>query len=124
MADFLAYNRKEMDAALAKMKQNMMARGAQAIADLKAEVERLSPQSPDKNAEVGNLEQFIYDTAVIRFNPNVNGEAHADGVQPYAKWVGNQIADNIAVYGIDILAAFDTTTRGVIADTQLVLTQQ
>ena len=124
MADFLAYNKKEMDAALAKMKQNMMARGAQAIADLKAEVERLSPQSPDKNAEVGNLEQFIYDTAVIRFNPNVNGEAHADGVQPYAKWVGNQIADNIAVYGIDILAAFDSTTRGVISDTQLVLTQQ
>ena len=117
-ADFVAFNRAEMNAALAKMRDNMRARGAKAIADLKAEIERLSPQSPDKNAEVGNLEQFIYDTAVIRFNPNVNGEAHADGVQPYGKWVGNQISDNIAIYGTDTMATFDQDTRQVIADTQ------
>jgi hypothetical protein len=110
-----------MNAALAKMRDNMRARGAKAIADLKAEIERLSPQSPDKNAEVGNLEQFIYDTAVIRFNPNVNGEAHADGVQPYGKWVGNQISDNIAIYGTDTMATFDQDTRQVIADTQYAL---
>ena len=118
---FLAFNRSEMNAALAEMKATMRARGAKAIADLKAEIDRLSPQSPDKNAEVGNLEQFIYDTAVIRFNPNVNGEAHADGVQPYAKWVGNQIADNIAIYGTDTMRTFDQTTRQVIVDTQYVL---
>ena len=117
-ADFVAFNRAEMNAALAKMRDNMRARGAKAIADLKAEIDRLSPQSPDKNAEVGNLEQFIYDTAVIRFNPNVNGEAHADGVQPYGKWVGNQISDNIAIYGTDTMATFDQDTRQVIADTQ------
>jgi hypothetical protein len=120
-ADFVAFNRAEMNAALAKMRDNMRARGAKAIADLKAEIERLSPQSPDKNAEVGNLEQFIYDTAVIRFNPNVNGEAHADGVQPYGKWVGNQISDNIAIYGTDTMATFDQDTRQVIADTQYAL---
>ena len=117
-ADFVALNRAQMNAALAEMRDNMRARGAKAIADLKAEIDRLSPQSPDKNAEVGNLEQFIYDTAVIRFNPNVSGEAHADGVQPYAKWVGNQISDNIAIYGTDTMATFDQTTRQVIADTQ------
>ena len=123
-ADFVAFNRAEMNAALAKMRDNMRARGAKAIADLKAEIERLSPQSPDKNAEVGNLEQFIYDTAVIRFNPNVNGEAHADGVQPYAKWVGNQISDNIAIYGTDTMATFDQDTRQVIADTQAALLRE
>ena len=78
-----------MDTNLAKMKANLVTRGATAIADLKAEIDRLSAGSPDHAGEIGNLEQFIYDTAVIRFNPNVNGEAHADGVQPYAKWVGN-----------------------------------
>ena len=120
-ADFDAQNRTDMLAALAKMRETLRARGAKAIADLKAEIDRLSPQSPGKNQEVKNLEQFIYDTAVIRFNPNVNGEAHADGVQPYAKWVGNQISDNIAVYGADTMRIFDSDTRQVIADTQRAL---
>ena len=123
-ADFVAFNRAEMDAALAKMKANMVARGAKAIADLRAEIDRLSPGSPDKNAEVGNLEQFIYDTAVIRFNPNVNGEAHADGVQPYGKWVGNKIAGDISVYGTDTMATFRSTTRAAVDSAQLTLAQE
>ena len=113
-ADFVAHNRADMDAALAKMKANMVARGAKAIADLKAEIERLSPGSPDHAGEIGNLEQFIYDTAVIRFNPNVNGEAHADGVQPYGKWVGNKIAGDISVYGTDTMATFRSATRAAV----------
>ena len=123
-ADFVASNRSSMDANLAKMKANMVEAGARAVADLKDEIERLSPGSPDKNAEVGNLEQFIYDTAVIRFNPNVNGEAHADGVQPYAKWVGNQIAGDISVYGTDTMATFRSTTRDAVDSAELTLAQE
>ena len=123
-ADFVAFNREAMDANLAKMKANLVARGAKAVADLKAEIERLSPGSPDHAGEIGNLEQFIYDTAVIRFNPNVNGEAHADGVQPYGKWVGNKIAGDISVYGTDTMATFRSTTRAAVDSAQLTLAQE
>ena len=46
LAAFTAVNRQQMAAALADMKADLVAAGAQAVDDLKTEIDRLSPQSP------------------------------------------------------------------------------
>ena len=95
-----------MNAALSEMKADLVAAGDQALDDLKTEIERLSPQSPSHEQEIQNLKDFIYDLAVIRYNPNDSGDGHADGVQPYGEWVARRISDNIANAFHDSLRVF------------------
>ena len=97
LAAFTADNRAEMAAALADMKASLIASGDAALDALQAEIERLGPQSPSMAEEQANLKDFIYDLAVIRFNPNDSGNGHANGVQPYGEWVARRMSDNIEV---------------------------
>lgn len=70
----------------------------------------------DKGADdpAGVLEQFVYDLAAIQFNPNASGAAHGNGYQPYAKWVANNLGDQISVFGVDIAATFESVTSGAV----------
>ena len=97
LAAFTADNRAEMAATLADMKASLIASGDAALDALQAEIERLGPQSPSMAEEQANLKDFIYDLAVIRFNPNDSGNGHANGVQPYGEWVARRMSDNIDV---------------------------
>jgi hypothetical protein len=114
LAAFTAENRAEMAAALAEMKAALIASGAAALDTLQAEVDRLSPQSPSHEQEIGNLNDFIYDLAVIRFNPNDSGNGHADGVQPYGEWVARRISDNIANAFHDALDLFQAEGQSAV----------
>ena len=124
MAAFIAQNRSEMLAKLTEMKQDLIASGAQALQDLKDEIERLAPQSPSKAEEDQNLKDFIYDMAVIRFNPNDSGNGHANGVQPYGEWVARRISDNIANAFHDTLAEFDAAGMSAVEGAQATLLDQ
>ena len=121
LAAFSSQNRLEMDAKLKEMKADLIASGAQALDDLKDEIERLSPQSPSHEQEIGNLKDFIYDLAVIRFNPNDSGDGHSNGVQPYGEWVARRISDNIANAFHETLAAFYSAGRNEVTGAQTVL---
>jgi hypothetical protein len=124
LAAFTAENRAEMAAALAEMKAALVASGAAALDTLQAEVDRLSPQSPSHEQEIGNLTDFIYDLAVIRFNPNDSGDGHANGVQPYGEWVARRISDNIDNAFHDTLATFYAAGRSAVEGAQTVLADQ
>ena len=124
LAAFTAENRAEMAAELAEMKADLIAAGAQALDDLQDEIDRLSPQSPSHEQEIGNLKDFIYDLAVIRFNPNDSGNGHSNGVQPYGEWVARRISDNIANAFHDTLAAFYASGRSSVEGAQAVLADQ
>ena len=124
LAAFTAQNRAEMAAELAEMKADLIAAGAQALDDLQDEIDRLSPQSPSHEQEIGNLKDFIYDLAVIRFNPNDSGNGHSNGVQPYGEWVARRISDNIANAFHDTLAAFYASGRSSVEGAQAVLADQ
>ena len=121
LAAFTAANRAEMAAALADMKASLVASGAAALDTLQAEVDRLSPQSPSHEQEIGNLNDFIYDLAVIRFNPNDSGNGHSNGVQPYGEWVARRISDNIANAFHDTLATFYAAGRSAVEGAQATL---
>jgi hypothetical protein len=121
LAAFTAENRAEMAAALADMKASLVASGAAALDTLQAEVDRLSPQSPSHDQEIGNLTDFIYDLAVIRFNPNDSGNGHSNGVQPYGEWVARRISDNIANAFHDTLATFYAAGRSAVEGAQATL---
>ena len=114
LADFTTVNRLQMNAALIDMKGDLIAAGEQALDDLKTEIDRLSPQSPSHEQEIQNLKDFIYDLAVIRYNPNDSGDGHADGVQPYGEWVARRISDNIANAFHDSLAVFKGEGQGAV----------
>ena len=124
LAAFTAENRAEMATALASMKADLVASGAAALDRLQEEIERLSPQSPSHEQEIQNLKDFIYDLAVIRFNPNVSGDGHANGVQPYGEWVARRISDNIADAFHDTLATFYAAGTSAVEGARTVLMDQ
>ena len=124
LAAFTALNRTEMAAALAEMKAALIASGAAALDALQAEIDRLSPQSPSHDQEIANLKDFIYDLAVIRFNPNDSGDGHSNGVQPYGEWVARRISDNIANAFHDTLATFYAAGRSAVEGAQTILADQ
>ena len=64
--------------------------------NLEAKIDELAKALTDENAELKN---FVYDLATIRFSPKGNGASHANGYQPYGKWVSNRITKNIRKYG-------------------------
>merc|ERR1719446_204447 len=116
-ADLVAQMNAErvaMRAQVASDKADLIAAGSQALSDLQDEIDRLSPQSPSHEQEIANLTDFIYDLAVIRFNPNDSGNGHADGVQPYGEWVARRIADNIANAFHDTLDTFQAEGQGAV----------
>ena len=121
LVDFTAVNRQQMNAALIDMKGDLIAAGEQALDDLKTEIDRLSPQSPSHEQEIQNLKDFIYDLAVIRYNPNDSGDGHADGVQPYGEWVARRISDNIEAAFRDPLATFEATGTTAVEQANTVL---
>ena len=102
LEQFMADNTIDHSAAMEEMRASVIASGAKAMDELKATVEKLG-EGKAHTDEISNLKSFIYDLATIRFNPNGNGDAHGDGVQPYGKWVSNRIESNIGVYGVSTL---------------------
>ena len=90
MEQWISENTSAMTATLYEMKGNVLRAGGEAMDELRETVLRLGEGKAQAD-EVSNLKAFIYDLAAIRFNPNVNGKAHGDGVQPYGKWVANRI---------------------------------
>ena len=102
LEQFMADNTIDHSAAMEEMRASVIASGAKAMDELRATVEKLGEGKAHKD-EISNLKAFIYDLATIRFNPNGNGDAHGDGVQPYGKWVSNRIESNIGVYGVSTL---------------------
>ena len=69
------------------------------------QVEELK-ETYDTVNEVEALENFIYDLADIRPNPNGYGRSHADGVQPYGRWVADRLEQSVANFGQEALSAF------------------
>ena len=102
LEQFMADNTIDHSAAMEEMRASVIASGAKAMDELRATVEKLG-EGKAHTDEISNLKSFIYDLATIRFNPNGNGDAHGDGVQPYGKWVSNRIESNIGVYGVSTL---------------------
>ena len=100
-------------AAYGEMKANVIKAGADAMDELLATVEKLGAGRAHGD-EISNLKSFIYDLATLRFNPNGNGNAHGDGVQPYGQWVANRISSDIGVYGVDTLKTFDYVTLAAV----------
>ena len=56
--------------------------------------------------EIDTLKKFIYDLAAIRFNPSGYGRSHADGVQPYGRWVANRLEQTVADFGKTAISNF------------------
>jgi hypothetical protein len=63
--------------------------------------------SKNKNDEAGTLEDYVYDLANISYHPTGYGNQHANGFQPYAKWVANDLQAQIDVFAEDSSAVFD-----------------
>jgi hypothetical protein len=79
----------------------------QSMADTEAELQALL-DSKDKDNEDGNLKEFVYDLASIGYSPKGFGSGHANGYQPYGRWVANAIQEQIDVYGDAAAALFQT----------------
>ena len=71
--------------------------------------------------EGATLEQFVYELTDVSYNPNASGLGHGNGYQPYAKWVANELYDQIAIFGDESLATFDTITSGEINNLDSIL---
>ena len=110
MEQWISDNTVAATATLFEMKGNVLSAGGQAMDELRETVIKLG-EGKAQSDEVSNLKAFIYDLAAIRFNPNVNGQAHGDGVQPYGKWVAKRIEQDIGVYGVETLKTFDIVTQ-------------
>ena len=121
---FIGNNRGMMRPKLTEMHNSLKEYADQAVDDLQDEIKRLAPQSPSKAEEDANLKEFIYDMAVIRFNPNDSGDGHANGVQPYGEWVARRISDNIEAAFRDPLATFEATGTTAVEQANTVLGNQ
>ena len=121
---FIGNNRGMMRPKLTEMHNSLKEYADQAVDDLQNEIKRLAPQSPSKAEEDANLKEFIYDMAVIRFNPNDSGDGHANGVQPYGEWVARRISDNIEAAFRDPLATFEATGTTAVEQANTVLGNQ
>jgi hypothetical protein len=90
--------------------QDMRAELAATKAEARASMEATETELLDllngkgKNDEDGNLRSFVYDLASIGYSPKGFGHHHADGYQPYARWVANSIQEQIDVFGDDAAA--------------------
>ena len=93
------------------MKDELKAAADAAVKLVEDTIEELAGQLTDENAE---LKKFVYDLATIQYSPKGNGASHANGYQPYGKWVANRITKNISTYGDDTLATFDTVTTAAV----------
>ena len=82
--------------------------------DATAETKTASLAEKGAYDPAGILEKFVYDLASSQYNPNAHGAAHGNGYQPYAKWVANNLGDQISVFGVDIAATFDSVTAAAV----------
>ena len=119
--EWISENTSAALAAYGEMKANVVAAGAEALSELLATVEELGAGRAHGD-EISNLKAFIYDLATLRFNPNGNGNAHGDGVQPYGQWVANRISSDIGVYGVSTLKTFDTVTLAAVQVARTIVT--
>ena len=93
MAAFINENRDGFFSDTQDMRAELAATKADARASMEATEEELLAllNSKGKNDETGNLKTFVYDLASIGYQPKGFGHHHADGFQPYARWVANSI---------------------------------
>jgi len=77
----------------------------QSMADTQDEMNALLDAN-NKNDEANTLKEFVYDLASIGYSPKGFGSGHSNGYQPYARWVANDLGEQIAVFGDDAAAAF------------------
>ena len=111
MAAWIGDERIGMQADTKAMKDELKAASDAAVKKVEDTIEELAGQLTDENAE---LKKFVYDLATIQYSPKGNGDSHANGYQPYGKWVVNRLNKNISVYGDDTLATFDTVTTAAV----------
>ena len=107
-ADDVADNRDGFFADTQAMRADLgenKAAARQSMADTQAELNQLLDDN-NKNDEANTLKEFVYDLASIGYSPKGFGSGHADGYQPYGRWVANAIGEQIAVFGDDAAAAF------------------
>jgi hypothetical protein len=79
--------------------QATKAEARKSMADTQEELLALL-DSKDKNNEDGNLKDFVYEIAKVGYSPKGFGSGHANGYQPYGRWVANAIQEQIDVYGV------------------------
>ena len=121
LAEFKSANLTSLQTDLSAFQSELAEQTEVNTQDIVAEIDGLK-ESYDTVAEVDALEDFIYDLADIRPNPNGYGRSHADGVQPYGRWVANRLEQSIANFGQDTLSAFRNTIDVTLGDINTVTT--
>ena len=88
--------------------QRVVDTGLDKLGKTQAEKGELVPAQDEK------LEKFVYDLSELQQAPKGYGNEHSNGYQPYAKWVSNRVTENINVFGVAALEAFDATSLAAV----------